>query len=170
MSAQQPNQAVPQAQGHVPQQATEGQTPSGTTQATQQQHNDPIYKAKLHMCQLKECMAKLMKVAAASFQNAVDSESKAKEDPGQAQFDKCLEDFYALCDHIEIDLKLSLECAYHHAESHRRTPHPAPGKPNSLDNQTYSQLISTVKTQISCAQEVHDLLMECSKRLEERKT
>lgn len=30
--------------------------------------------------------------------------SKAKEDPGQAQFDKCLEDFYAVCDQIEIFL------------------------------------------------------------------
>ena len=77
--------------------------------------------------------------------------------------------------------RLALECHSQSMDSNKYTPLPVQGQPRSDPNlqqgqpdhspdngQPYLQYLSTVRTQITCAKEVHDALMECSKKVGER--
>ncbi|XP_023364009.1 mediator of RNA polymerase II transcription subunit 29 isoform X2 [Otolemur garnettii] len=71
----------------------------------QQQDFDPVQRYKMLIPQLKESLQTLMKVAAQNLiQNTnIDNGQKSSDGPIQ-RFDKCLEEFYALCDQLELCL------------------------------------------------------------------
>lgn len=138
----------------------------------QQQADDPIYKFNLLIPRLKESLVNLMKIAGQSLhENAMtDDGVKTTESQQQQRFEKNLEEFYSVCDHIEINLRLALENVQQNADSAKYTPFVVnvPGENiQAPEGQTvqYSTYLSTVKTQISCAKEIHDLLMESAKKL-----
>ena len=87
-----------------------GSAQSGLLQQ-QQQDFDPVQRYKMLIPQLKESLQTLMKVAAQNLiQNTnIDNGQKSSDTPLQ-HFDKCLEEFYALCDQLELCLvRSSLE-------------------------------------------------------------
>ncbi|XP_073741492.1 mediator of RNA polymerase II transcription subunit 29 isoform X2 [Callorhinus ursinus] len=93
----------PQQQAQPPAQLV-GPAPSGLLQQ-QQQDFDPVQRYKMLIPQLKESLQTLMKVAAQNLiQNTnIDNGQKSSDGPIQ-RFDKCLEEFYALCDQLELCL------------------------------------------------------------------
>lgn len=64
-----------------------------------------MQRYKMLIPQLKESLQTLMKVAAQNLiQNTnIDNGQKSSDGPIQ-RFDKCLEEFYALCDQLELCL------------------------------------------------------------------
>ncbi|XP_016791407.2 mediator of RNA polymerase II transcription subunit 29 isoform X2 [Pan paniscus] len=93
----------PQQQPQPPAQLV-GPAQSGLLQQ-QQQDFDPVQRYKMLIPQLKESLQTLMKVAAQNLiQNTnIDNGQKSSDGPIQ-RFDKCLEEFYALCDQLELCL------------------------------------------------------------------
>ncbi|KAL2763232.1 mediator of RNA polymerase II transcription subunit 29 isoform 2, partial [Daubentonia madagascariensis] len=93
----------PQQQPPPPAQLV-GPAQSGLLQQ-QQQDFDPVQRYKMLIPQLKESLQTLMKVAAQNLiQNTnIDNGQKSSDGPIQ-RFDKCLEEFYALCDQLELCL------------------------------------------------------------------
>ncbi|XP_072634364.1 mediator of RNA polymerase II transcription subunit 29 isoform X2 [Canis lupus baileyi] len=101
----------PQQQPQPPAQLV-GPAQSGLLQQ-QQQDFDPVQRYKMLIPQLKESLQTLMKVAAQNLiQNTnIDNGQKSSDGPIQ-RFDKCLEEFYALCDQLELCLPASPSACY----------------------------------------------------------
>lgn len=80
------------------------------------------------------------------------------------RFDKHLEEFYSICDQIELHLKTSILCLQQNSASQRYLPstvmttriEPIPTNENAL---SYPQYLSTVRQQIAYAKDVHDTLI-----------
>ncbi|XP_052523441.1 mediator of RNA polymerase II transcription subunit 29 isoform X1 [Tympanuchus pallidicinctus] len=87
--------------------------------AAQAQDFDPVQRFRLLIPQLKESLQTLMKVAAQNLvQNSNIDNGQKSADGALQRFDKSLEEFYALCDQLELCLP--------HVPS-GDTPSPAPG-------------------------------------------
>lgn len=80
------------------------------------------------------------------------------------RFDKHLEEFYSICDQIELHLKTSILCLQQNSASQRYLPssvmttriEPIPSNENAL---SYPQYLSTVRQQIAYAKDIHDTLV-----------
>ncbi|XP_033638567.1 mediator of RNA polymerase II transcription subunit 29-like [Asterias rubens] len=164
--------------GQQPQQTTQAAHPTQPAQSQQQQQPefDPISKVKVLVPHLKESLSNLMKVSAHGFQCSalIDNASQKAGDVTVQRFDKNLEEFYSICDQVELYLRLGLDGSAQYVDSVRHTPLPlstakSEAPTNSTDSQTYNQYVSTVKSQISYAREIHDALLECSNKLGEGK-
>ncbi|KAI0231985.1 Mediator of RNA polymerase II transcription subunit 29 [Lamellibrachia satsuma] len=140
---------------------------------------DPISKFKVLIPRLKEVLATLMKVAGEVFyQNSQFDECVRHGENNSGQiFDKTLEEFYAICDQIELNLRMALECVSQSTDSSRNTPvpvtiqnhtHKSDPQQQQSDTQSYPQYLSTVHTQIACAKEIHDSLLVCANKISEK--
>ncbi|KAL5014819.1 hypothetical protein ScPMuIL_009089 [Solemya velum] len=149
--------------------------PPGTGQAAAQPQHlqdrdvDPISKFKLLMPRLKDALVTLMKTAGQTFHhNAVSDSALKSTDSTQQRFEKSLEEFYSICDQIEINLHLALEAAMQTGDAVKFTPiaqHITKGDTPQPDGQaSFPQYLSTVKQQIHCAKEIHDMLENCAKQ------
>lgn len=166
-----PSQPAPQAQV---QQTGAQQQPQQQAQVAhhQQQHqeHDAITKVKIIVGHLKESLRNLMKISAQAFSHsaAIDNASKTPDEIA-ARFDKGLEEFYSLCDQLELSLRLAYDCTTQYMEGSRYTPVPLvhSHKPEMVTTEalTYGQYISTVKSQIQCASDVHTALLDCCQKL-----
>ncbi|XP_056466570.1 mediator of RNA polymerase II transcription subunit 29 [Gadus chalcogrammus] len=165
MAAQQQQQGV----GAVP--------PTGMQQATsiqqqlsQQQDVDPVQRFKMLIPQLKESLQFVMTIASSNLghNTAIDNGVKTNDLPAQ-RFDKSLEEFYALCDQLELCLRLAYECLSQSIDSAKHSPNlvPTATKPDTVQNESlsYSQYLGMIKSQISCAKDIHNALLECSKKI-----
>ncbi|XP_059176454.1 mediator of RNA polymerase II transcription subunit 29-like [Physella acuta] len=132
---------------------------------------DPIAKFKTLLPKLKETLVNLFKTGGHLFyQNASQDETGAQLDNVTGRFEKCLEEFYALCDQVEMYLKLAQEVIQQDKDSSRNTPNlilPQKGDISQPEGQLYSQYLSTVRAQISCAKDIRDLLHDCLKNFHE---
>ncbi|BFZ07258.1 hypothetical protein BsWGS_10297 [Bradybaena similaris] len=132
---------------------------------------DPIAKFKSLLPRLKESLVSLFKTGGHLFyQNATQDETGIQYEHVSGRFDKCLEEFYAICDQIEICLRLAYEILQQDRDSTRNTPNPVlPQKTDAPqpEGQLYSQYLTTVRAQISCAKDIRDLLHECLKNFPE---
>lgn len=163
---QQQQQQPPQAGG------PSLQVPPGGAglQVAAQQDFDPVQRFRLLLPQLKESLQSLMKVAAQNFvQNTnIDSGQKSLEGPVQ-RVDKSLEEFYALCDQLELCLRLAFECLSQSFDSAKHSPTlvPTATKPDAVQAESlpYTQYLSMIKSQISCAKDIHNALLECSNKI-----
>lgn len=80
------------------------------------------------------------------------------------RFDKHLEEFYSICDQIELHLKTSISCLLQNSASQRYLPstvmttriEPIPQNENAL---SYPQYLSTVRSQISYSKDILDTLI-----------
>ncbi|XP_069500351.1 mediator of RNA polymerase II transcription subunit 29 [Ambystoma mexicanum] len=145
--------------------------PLGPTQQPQQlQDFDPVQKYRLLIPQLKESLQSLMKIAAQNLvQNTnIDNGQKSADGPVQ-RFDKSLEEFYGLCDQLELCLRLAYECLSQSFDSTKHSPTlvPTATKPDAVQTESlpYTQYLSMIKSQISCAKDIHNALLECSKKI-----
>ncbi|XP_043853835.1 mediator of RNA polymerase II transcription subunit 29 isoform X1 [Dromiciops gliroides] len=149
----------------------------------QQQDFDPVQRYKLLIPQLKESLQNLMKVAAQNLvQNTnIDNGQKSSEG-GLQRFDKSLEEFYALCDQLELCLvvcpmrlhgehvtRLAYECLSQSYDSAKHSPTlvPTATKPDAVQAESlpYPQYLSMIKAQIGCAKDIHNALLECSNKV-----
>ncbi|KAK7882567.1 hypothetical protein WMY93_028741 [Mugilogobius chulae] len=107
--------------------------------------------------QLKESLQNLMKVASLnlSHNTAIDN--------------GILEEFYALCDQVELCLRLAYECLSQCLDSAKHSPNlvPTATKPDTVqtESMSYAQYLGMIKSQISCAKDIHNALLECSKKI-----
>ncbi|XP_077992561.1 mediator of RNA polymerase II transcription subunit 29-like [Glandiceps talaboti] len=161
-SQQQPPQ-VGQQQPPIP-----AQQPQSAAQSQQQPIDDPASKVKVLVPHLRESLVNLMKITSHNFLNYASIDNATKSENQSQRLDKTLEEFYSICDRIELNLRLAKEYTIQGAESAHHTPIALSGnKADGSQGDTltnYSQYISTVKTQINCAREIHDVLQECHKK------
>ncbi|XP_078097774.1 mediator of RNA polymerase II transcription subunit 29 [Mustelus asterias] len=169
---QQQQQQLVQAQQLAAAQAQAGQPPLPQQQQQQQaqQQDDPVAKFKLLIPQLKDSLQNLMRIAALNLsQNTTIDNGQKSSDTALQRFDKSLEEFYALCDQVELCLRLAYECLSQSLDSSKHSPNlvPTATKPDTVqtESQSYTQYLSMIKSQISCAKDIHNALLECSKRI-----
>ncbi|CAH2314126.1 mediator of RNA polymerase II transcription subunit 29 [Pelobates cultripes] len=93
---------------------------------------------------------------------------KSADGPVQ-RFDKSLEEFYALCDQLELCLRLAYECLSQSYDSAKHSPTlvPTATKPDAVQTESlpYTHYLSMIKSQIACAKDIHNALLECSKKI-----
>lgn len=163
MAAAQPGPMVQMPGMLQVQQQGQGAPPPAQVQPQEPPKSDNISKVKSLICPLKDALSNCMRVAAANIVHNASVDAGLKGgDQQPPRFDKCLEDFYAICDQIELNLKVALDCSNLASCSQRYTPFiVAANKPdgsNTTDSYSYGQLISTVKIQVAHAKEIHDSL------------
>ncbi|XP_030073533.1 mediator of RNA polymerase II transcription subunit 29 [Microcaecilia unicolor] len=139
-------------------------------QQQQQQDFDPVQKYRMLIPQLKESLQNLMKVAEENLMQNMNIDNGQKSADGVVQrFDKSLEEFYALCDQLELCLRLAYECLSQSFDSTKHSPTlvPTATKPDAVQAESlpYTQYLSMIKSQISCAKDIHNALLECSKKI-----
>nr|CAH7761249.1 unnamed protein product [Callosobruchus chinensis] len=86
------------------------------------------------------------------------------------RFDKNLEEFYSICDQIELNLKTSIKCLSQQESSNRYLNLPvAPTKTESIglnDNTlTYPQFLATAGAQVAYTKEIHDTLVAAAQNI-----
>ncbi|XP_073970421.1 mediator complex subunit intersex [Rhodnius prolixus] len=143
-------------------------------QPQSQEKLDNISKVKTLVGPLRDSLAATLKTAARTLhQNSlVDIGSLKNADDSPPQFDKSMEEFYSICDQIELHLKTSIECLNQGASSQRYlnmtvTPQrsePVPGQ-QEMNTLTYPQYLATVRTQVSFAKELHDMLLAAAQNV-----
>ncbi|CAJ0941323.1 unnamed protein product [Ranitomeya imitator] len=138
--------------------------------AQQQQDFDPVQRYRMLIPQLKESLQNLMKIAALNLaQNTNIDNGQKIGDGGVQRFDKSLEEFYALCDQLELCLRLAYECLSQSYDSAKHSPTlvPTATKPDAVQTESlpYTQYLGMIKSQISCAKDIHNALLECSKKI-----
>lgn len=167
----QPNQPPPNAQ----------QQPGPPQQPPQQQQQqqpppalDNISKIKSLVGPLRESLLNTIKSAAQTLnQNSqVDAGSQKGVDMQLPRFDKNLEEFYSICDQIELHLKTSIKCLSQAESSNRYlnipvAPTRSENMPGVNDNSlTYPQFLSTVGAQVSYTKElIHDTLVAAAQNI-----
>ncbi|XP_068683464.1 mediator of RNA polymerase II transcription subunit 29-like [Montipora foliosa] len=118
---------------------------------------------------VKEALAVVMKSAntAISQNSEVDLGVKSAEGSNN-KLEKSLEDFYNACDQLQLYLELMRETEKQTQLSLKYTPRPVPNgrTDNTAGTQTYTDYLSTVRTQIAASKELKDILSEfCSAQL-----
>ncbi|RZC41488.1 Med29 domain containing protein [Asbolus verrucosus] len=86
------------------------------------------------------------------------------------RFDKNLEEFYSICDQIELHLKTSIKCLSQAESSNRylHIPVAASRNENMAINEnmlTYPQFLATASAQVSYAKEIHDTLVAAAQNI-----
>uniref|UniRef100_A0A3B1IX65 Mediator of RNA polymerase II transcription subunit 29 n=1 Tax=Astyanax mexicanus TaxID=7994 RepID=A0A3B1IX65_ASTMX len=144
--------------------------PQQQQQLSQQQDFDPVHRFKLLIPQLKESLQNVMSIASQNFAYNTSIDNGVKSNDATVQrFDKSLEEFYALCDQLELCLRLAHECLSRVSTAPNTPAQPGSTatKPDTVQTESlsYSQYLSMIKSQISCAKDIHNALLECSKKI-----
>ncbi|KAG8191344.1 hypothetical protein JTE90_006090 [Oedothorax gibbosus] len=126
---------------------------------------DNVNKVKTLIWSLKDSFANVMKVAGARVNHLLIPGKTPEDTP--PRYDKTLEDFFSICNQIELHLKAIQECTLQNKDSQHYVPlHVTLGKqdassgPSQDGNLSYTQYISTVKGQVHFAKSVQDILTE----------
>ncbi|KAH1180643.1 hypothetical protein KIL84_001577 [Mauremys mutica] len=159
----------PQLQAQAAAQA-QAQAQAAAQAQAQAQDFDPVQRYKMLIPQLKESLQNLMKIAAQNLVQNTNIDNGQKSNDGLVQrFDKSLEEFYALCDQLELCLRLAYECLSQSFDSTKHSPNlvPTATKPDAVQTESlpYTQYLSMIKSQISCAKDIHNALLECSNKI-----
>uniref|UniRef100_A0A6V7IU85 Mediator of RNA polymerase II transcription subunit 29 n=1 Tax=Bracon brevicornis TaxID=1563983 RepID=A0A6V7IU85_9HYME len=174
---QQPNnpQMAPNPQQHQQQAQQQAQQQQQQQQQQTTEKLDNMSKVKFLIGPLREALAMALKTAAHTLhQNSlVDIGSLKGIDPPDHRFNKNMEEFYSICDQIELHLKTAIECLSQNSSSVRYLPvpviptrmDPMPPAPNEGPTLTYPQFLMTVKAQVAYAREVHDTLMQAARTI-----
>uniref|UniRef100_A0A8B9PVI0 Mediator of RNA polymerase II transcription subunit 29 n=1 Tax=Apteryx owenii TaxID=8824 RepID=A0A8B9PVI0_APTOW len=85
------------------------------------------------------------------------------------RFDKSLEEFYALCDQLELCLRLAHECLSQSFDSAKHSPTlvPTATKPEAAAGESlpYTQYLPLIKAQIAGAKDIHNALLEGANKI-----
>ncbi|XP_014069079.1 mediator of RNA polymerase II transcription subunit 29 [Salmo salar] len=162
--------AQQQPGGPIPQVGMQQAATLQQQQLSQQQDFDPVHRFKMLIPQLKESLQNVMKIASLNMGHNTSIDNGIKSSDASVQrFDKSLEEFYALCDQLELCLRLAYECLSQSIDSAKHSPNlvPTATKPDTVQTESlsYSQYLSMIKSQISCAKDIHNALLECSKKI-----
>lgn len=145
------------------------------SQSQAQTDIDPVAKVKILLLpRLKDSLVSLMKVAGQILhQNSLSEEGQKAQEGLQQMFEKSLEDFYCICDQLEINLRLALEMHLQQSDSSKFSPLPvaipkSDGQVTDQQSAPYPQFLMSVKQQISCAKELYTMLTEFTNKLTDR--
>ncbi|XP_014749132.1 PREDICTED: mediator of RNA polymerase II transcription subunit 29 [Sturnus vulgaris] len=139
--------------------------------AAQAQDFDPVQRFRLLLPQLKESLQTLMKVAAQNLvQNSSIDNGQKSADGVLQRFDKSLEEFYALCDQLELCLRLAHECLSQSFDSAKHAPALVPAAPKGEggpggESLPYTQYLPLIKAQIAGAKDIHNALLEGTNKI-----
>lgn len=112
--------------------AAQGPALPAQAATAQTQDFDPVQRFRLLLPQLKESLQTLMKVAAQNLvQNSSIDNGQKSTDGALQRFDKSLEEFYALCDQLELCLRLAHECLAQSFDSAKHAPALVPAAPRA---------------------------------------
>ncbi|XP_055607909.1 mediator of RNA polymerase II transcription subunit 29 [Uranotaenia lowii] len=163
---QSPQMQQQQQAAQQQQQAAQAQQQQQQQQQAQQPEKvDNISKVKGLVGPLRDALFTTIKSAAQLLQqnNLNDAGTKGGDmSTGTPRFDKNLEEFYSICDQIELNLKTARLCMQQGASSQQYLPIPvAPTQPNPAESNalSYSQYLDVVKIQIGYAKDIHDTLI-----------
>jgi len=140
--------------------------------AAEQQKLDHIGKVKNLLWPLKESLANCFKSGAQNFfQNGmIDFGTLKGSDINAARFDKQLEEFYSICDQIELNLQAAISCASQVSSSQRHIP----AQVNTMIRQepilnqeflSYPTYVGVAKVQVSYVKDVVDALNDAAQNL-----
>ncbi|XKL66631.1 hypothetical protein PGB90_010051 [Kerria lacca] len=139
--------------------------------SSQQDKIDIIPRVKFLTTQLQEVLNNTTRTAAQAIHvgNLVDSGSlKASDTQNPLRFDKSIEEFFAVCDQIENNLKTGIESYQQGSSSARYLSLPVlptrvePGPVPEGNAISYLQYLNSVRSQITYLKEIHDLLLNAS--------
>ncbi|GFS53363.1 mediator of RNA polymerase II transcription subunit 29 [Nephila pilipes] len=146
---------------------TPQQTPPAPSHVPQQQIElkyDNVNRVKTLIFSLKNSFANVMKVAGARV-NHMAAGKTYEEAP--SRFDKTLDDFFSICNQIELHLRAIQECTMQLKDSMQYLPpHVTLGKqdassgPSQDGNLSYTQYTTTVKGQVNFTKSVQDILSD----------
>ncbi|NXD31775.1 MED29 polymerase, partial [Spelaeornis formosus] len=151
--------------------AAQGPALPAQAAAAQAQDFDPVQRFRLLLPQLKESLQSLMKVAAQNLvQNSSIDTGQKSADGALQRFDKSLEEFYALCDQLELCLRLAHECLSQSFDSAKHAPALVPAAPKGepgagADALPYTQYLPLIKAQIAGAKDIHNALLEGTNKI-----
>lgn len=146
---------------------------SAGAQPVNQAENDPIYRFKLLLPRLKESLVNLMKIAGTCLHHNSQQleDSTSSVDIQLQKFEKSLEEFYSMCDQVEISLRLALESSQLNADTVKyipacvNVPNEKGELPSTQRIMQYPQYQAIIKQQIHSAKEMHDLLLQFSQKI-----
>jgi hypothetical protein len=160
---QQPQQQSSQQQGQQ----------SGGSNAGSERY-DHIGRVRNLVWQMKESLANLMKVAGSNINHnsQIDSGLKTGDDK-VIRFDKALEEFFSICNQIELHLKTIQECVIQQRDSQKYLPFNVSSKADSSgmiegsqDNTvSYGQYLTTIKTQIHYGKVIQETLLDGARKI-----
>ena len=84
------------------------------------------------------------------------------------RFDKQLEEFYSICDQIELNLQAAIGCASQVSSSQRHIPSQVSVRQEAVMNQdiiSYPNYVGVAKTQVSYVKDVIDTLNDAAQNL-----
>lgn len=165
-----PQMSQNQQQAQQTQQQQVQQQQQQVQQQQQQQTQDKldnISKVKSLVGPLRESLGIALKTAAHTLhQNSlVDVGSMKGIDQPDHRFNKHMEEFYSICDQIELHLKTSVECLSQNNSSLRYLPMSViTNRSDTVSTQegpalSYPQFLMTVRAQVAYARDIHDALM-----------
>lgn len=131
---------------------------------------DNVNKVKTLIWSLKDACANVMKVANARVNHMAAGKTIEDVPP---RFDKTLEDFFSICNQIELHLKAIQECTLQHKDSIQYLPlHVSLGKQEQTSGPvqdgnylSYIQYLSTIKGQVNFAKSVQEMLSEGARKI-----
>ncbi|KAJ2954762.1 hypothetical protein O0L34_g3065 [Tuta absoluta] len=181
MQQQGPMMQQQQQQGSMmqqpsPQQMQQGGAGPGTAPSMPQQpppeKMDNISKVKTLMGSFRECVPNTLKSAAQVLHHnySTDSYSQKGNVDVVPRFDKNLEEFFSLCDQMELHLRTAVTCIQQAQSAAHYLPLtviPSRLDPTSAQETTlsYPSFLSTVRLQISYAKDIHDTLVAAAQNL-----
>ncbi|XP_070497153.1 mediator of RNA polymerase II transcription subunit 29-like [Chironomus tepperi] len=128
---------------------------------------DNITKVKSLVGPLKESLKNIFQSAAQLLNQ--DTSGNVKQTESNARFDKYLEEFYSICDQIELHLITAKKCTEQAYASQVYLPVPVvPTRSENMAQEnalTYMQYLDLVKTQITYAKEIHDTLLMAAQNI-----
>lgn len=150
----------------MPSQPPQQQNPAPATELKY----DNVNKVKSLIWSLKDALANVMKVAGANVYHS--AAGKTSED-APSRIDKTLEDFFSICNQIELNLKAIQECTLQQKDSAQYLPlNVLPNKTDSSGGQppqqewlTYSQYLSTIKGQVNFGKAIQEMLTEGARKV-----
>ncbi|XP_053615616.1 mediator of RNA polymerase II transcription subunit 29 isoform X1 [Plodia interpunctella] len=162
-----------QVPGAIMQQQSPQQMPPAIPQQTPQDKLDNISKVKTLMGSLRESIPMTLKSAAQILHqnHNIDSNSQKSIDNPVPRFDKNLEEFFSLCDQMELHLRTAITCI----QQAQSAAHYLPLNviPSRLDTGpatqetplSYPQYLNTVGLQIAYAKDIHDTLVAAAQNI-----
>ncbi|KAJ8709213.1 hypothetical protein PYW07_009039 [Mythimna separata] len=142
-------------------------------QPQQQDKMDNISRVKTLMGSLRESIPLTLKSAAQILHqnHNIDSNSQKGIDNPVPRFDKNLEEFFSICDQMELHLRTAITCIQQAQSAAHYLPLTI--MPSRLDtgpattdqNLSYPQYLNTVRLQITYAKDIHDTLVAAAQNI-----
>jgi mediator of RNA polymerase II transcription subunit 29 len=143
--------------------------PTQTPIQQSQEKVDNISKVKSLIGPLRDSLSVALKTAAQTLhQNSLVDTSKGI-DPPDHRFNKNMEEFYSVCDQIELHLRTSIECLAQNSSSVRYMPVSViPIRTENIGVQealNYPQYLMTVRTQVQYIRDIYNTLYNAARAI-----